>query len=79
MSYEFFFNKNESKFYVLEWYKDSDAALAHMGLVNEMLGKILEVSKVARFEIFGNASDALIEGLTPLGAQFFTHCGGFTR
>jgi quinol monooxygenase YgiN len=79
LSYEFFFNKDESKFYVLEWYKDSEAALNHMGIVKEYLSKLLEVSQVTRFEIFGNASEKLVEGLTPLGAQFFTHWGGFTR
>ena len=79
LSYEFFFNNDESQFYVLEWYKDSEAALGHMGLVNETISKLLEVSQLTRFEIFGKASEKLVQGLTPLGVQFFKHWKGFTR
>ena len=79
LSYEFFFNNDESKFYILEWYKDSEAALAHMGIVKDPLSRLLEVSQGTRFEIFGNASDKLVQALTPFGAQFFKHWGGFTR
>ena len=79
LSYEFFFNHDESRLYAVEWYKDSDAALAHLGIVGKILPKLLEVARVNRFQIFGNPSEGLVQALDPLGIQIITHWDGFTR
>ena len=79
LSYEFFFNGDESKMYAVEWYKDSAAVMSHMGLVGDTPNQLLEAAPVSRAEVFGNASDELIEAFAPFKAQYYRHWGGFTR
>lgn len=79
LSYEYFFDESESEFYALEWYKDSAAVLTHMGIVGETLNKLLETVQITRAEVFGNASDELIEAFVPFSAKVFRYWGGFTR
>ena len=79
LSYEFFFNKDESRLYAVEWYKDSWAVLAHLGIVGDALNQLLEAAPMSRAEVFGNASAELIEAFAPFKAKFYKHWGGFTR
>ncbi len=79
LSYEFFFNDDESKLYSIEYYKDSEAVLVHMGIIGDLFPKLAEVAPMVRGEIFGNASGELIKALAPLGPKFFKHWGGFSR
>ena len=43
LQYDWFFNEDESKCVVRETYADSDAVLTHLGLVGDLLGRIIEV------------------------------------
>ena len=79
LSYEFFFNDDESKLYALEWYKDSEAVLSHLEIVGEILNQLLAVSQPTRFEVFGSPSDELVEALAPFSPKVLNHWGGFTR
>jgi quinol monooxygenase YgiN len=79
LSYDFFLNGGESTIYVVEWYRDSEAVLAHLGTVADILPKLLDVAQVTRFEVFGNPSEALVQDLAPLGPRVVTHWDGFTR
>ena len=79
LSYEFFFDEAETKLYAVERYIDADAALAHLGLVAEILPKLLEVAQVNRFQVFGNPSEGLVQALAPLGVQVLEYWNGFSR
>ena len=53
--------------------------LAHLENVKPILGKILEISRLARLDVFGNPSDEAITALKGLGAHINLHFDGFTR
>ena len=79
LSFEVFFNDDESKAYVLEWFKDSEAFLAFLGAIEKELGLLLAVVQPTRLQCFGDASDALKQAITPFGATFYKHWAGYTR
>ena len=79
LSYEFFLNDTGSELYALEWYKNSAAIMTHMGIGGETLNQLLGTIQITRAEVFGNASDELIEAFEPFNAKFFKHWDGFTR
>jgi quinol monooxygenase YgiN len=79
LSYEFFFNDTGSEMYAMEWYKDSAAVMTHMGIGGETLNQLLGTIQITRAEVFGNASDELIEAFEPFKAKFTKHWDGFTR
>ena len=59
--YDWFFNEDESKCVVRETYADSDAVLTHLGLVGDLLGRIIEAGGGIEIEVFGDPSDALLK------------------
>ena len=79
LSYEWFFNDDESKCYLLEWYKNSEAVLAHLENIGDLLGSLVEISSTNRLEIYGDPSEALRQTLEPFGAKIHTHWHGITR
>jgi quinol monooxygenase YgiN len=61
IGYRWYFNSDESKCYLLEQYPDTEALLPHLASVQQILQKLLEVSKITRFEVFGHLnSDSLL-------------------
>ncbi len=79
LSYQFYFNDDESRCYALEFYKDSEAVFAHLENVAEVTPRALEVSQIIRVEIFGNVSDELREAVSALNPQINKHWDGITR
>lgn len=79
LNYEFFFNDDETKFYAIELFRDSEAVLTHLQRASDIIPKILEVAELTRFEIYGNATEALRDAMAPFGAKMFGHWAGFTR
>lgn len=77
--YEFFFDDHESKFHAIESFQDSDGVLRHLERCGEAVTKVLEISDLTRFEIYGNASEALRDALAPFGAKIVPTWAGFTR
>lgn len=79
MGYHWYFNDNESKCYLTEWYADGNGILAHHGNIGEILGKPLEVSTITRFELFGDLNEEVAKGLEPkrgtFGNQVFRSLG----
>jgi hypothetical protein len=47
--------------------------------VGPALGELLKVSKITRFDVFGNLSPAAKESLQAAGAQTYSFWEGFTR
>jgi hypothetical protein len=79
LSYELYLSKDGSQCHVAETYRDSDAVMAHLGNIGEILGSVLEVAPLTRFKLYGNPSDEVRQALEPLGTQFFDEFSGFAR
>lgn len=80
-SYQWYFNDDETKCIITEWYSDPEAALAHLNGegARKLLPKLLEVSEITRLEIYGDPGKEAQKRLEELGAQTFHFFTGFTR
>jgi quinol monooxygenase YgiN len=73
LQYDWFFSPDESKCIVRETYVDSNAVLAHMGNVGELLGQLLGLADF-KLEIYGKMSEELqnaAAGLNPKVYSFY--------
>src|ERR671939_2222018 len=61
INYQFYLNRDETKCIVYETYRNSKAVFAHInGIASQrILPKIFDVSKITRFEVYGNPSEEL--------------------
>jgi len=81
LDYQFYLNRDQTKCIVHETYTNSGAALAHNNSVasQTVLPKIFSISKINRFEVYGNPSEELqkvLRGFNPLTYSPFI---GFRR
>jgi len=81
IDYRFYLNREGTKCIVHETYANSEAALTHNNSVasQTILPKIFSISKVSRFDAYGNPSEELQKVLTSFGAQTFNLFAGFSR
>jgi quinol monooxygenase YgiN len=79
LSYEWFLSDDESKCYVVQRYRDSEAILAHLGNIADLSGRLHEVAPLTGLMIFGSPSDELRQALDPVGPKIFEHWNGVTR
>jgi quinol monooxygenase YgiN len=81
IDYQFYLNKTETKCLVHETYVNSEAALAHNSSVasQTILPKIFSVSKISRFDVYGNPNKELQRMLTSLHPQTYNLFAGFSR
>jgi quinol monooxygenase YgiN len=79
LNYQFYFNKDATKCYSIEWYQDSDAVLRHLDSVAEVAGSLFEVCATTRFEIFGNPSTILLDAFKASSPNTYTPWDGFSR
>ena len=79
INYEFYLNKAQTSCVVNETYANSEAALAHLKgvAIQTILPKILNISKITRFDVYGEPSEELQKVLTSLGAQAYNLLAGF--
>ena len=73
LQYVWFFSPDNSECVVRETYADSNAVLAHMGNVGELLGQLFGMSDF-ELEIYGNPSEELqnaAAGLNPKVYSFY--------
>lgn len=80
-SYQWFFNDDETKCVVTEWYSNQEAALAHLNEegATKILPKLLETADVTRLEIYGDPGKEVKERLEKFGAKNFNFFAGFAR
>ena len=66
---------------VNEVYKNSEAALAHTkGIASQtILPKIFNISRITRFDVYGDPSEKLQKVLNTFGAQLYNLFTGFSR
>lgn len=79
LSYEWFLSNDESKCYVVQIYKDSQAVMAHLGNIADLMGPFHEVAPLTGLMLFGSPSDELRQTLEPVGVKIFEHWNGVTR
>jgi hypothetical protein len=79
--YSFYLNKSEISCVVNETYANSEAALAHAkGVASQtILPKIFKISRITRFDVYGDPSEELQKALTSFGAQAYNLFAGFSR
>jgi quinol monooxygenase YgiN len=85
--------KNESRMLAYEWYVSvdgtkcallqtlagSDAVMAHLGNVGELLGPLHETVVITGFKVYGNPSSEVREAYGQFGPQYFERFRGFAR
>jgi quinol monooxygenase YgiN len=80
LSYHTFITEDGARVHFYERYKDSAAALFHVGRFGEhFASRILALSSVTRFEIYGSPSEELKRTTDGFGAAYFTEVAGFAR
>ena len=81
IDYQFYLNKDETECIVHETYANSEAVLAHNNSVasQTILPKIFSVSRIAKFDVYGNPSEELQKALTSFSPQTYNLFAGFSR
>jgi len=76
LQYDWFFNSGETECVVSEIYVDSNAVLAHLGNVGELLGQLLSMSDFEG-EIYGSMSEELKHALAGMNVKLYSFYQGF--
>jgi quinol monooxygenase YgiN len=71
LQYDFFLSDDQAESLVLERYRDSDAALAHIANIGETMGELLETC-VFSADVFGTPSPELAKGLEGLDVRVYS-------
>ncbi len=81
MRYQFYFDSSEIKCVVYETYANSDAVFAHNnGIASQtILPKIFNISRISKFEVYGNPSEELQKVLTSFNPKTYSLFTGFRR
>jgi quinol monooxygenase YgiN len=81
LAYEWCLSPDRQRCRLFEAYTDADAVLAHLTgpVVQTLVPRLLETSKVSGFEVYGNPGPAAAELLAGLGAEIFKPWQGFSR
>ncbi len=85
LDYQWYFNADNTVAYLRERHTSSESMLFHIENIGDLLGELLQVSKITRFEIFGNTSDQARRTFEEVGKQtgftpvFLPHYSGFAR
>jgi hypothetical protein len=74
LQYDYLLSADESTCVVLEKYDDSDAFLAHVVNLGEILGQMLAISEIAP-EVYGNPSEALVNATAELNPTVYSYLG----
>jgi quinol monooxygenase YgiN len=81
LAYEFYLDATQKQCRLIEIYSDSDAALLHSQgrVVQELVPKLLAVSAITGFSVYGDLKTDAAELLSQMGAQLFKTWRGFNR
>jgi quinol monooxygenase YgiN len=61
LQYDWFFNDDETTCVVRETYANSDAILAHIANMGDLIGKLADLGGGLEIEVFGDPSPELVE------------------
>jgi hypothetical protein len=76
--YQWYFNKDQSKSYLVEEYPNAAAVRVHVLHVGMAIPRLLKISKISNSTVLGKLNIAQ-EALTVVGAQHFGYWNGLTR
>jgi quinol monooxygenase YgiN len=81
LSYRFYFDRNQTNCIVHEIYANSEAVFAHSNslALQRILPKIFGLSRISKFEVYGNPSKKLQKILTGFSPETYNLFTGFTR
>jgi quinol monooxygenase YgiN len=81
IGYQFYLNNSETKCIVSETYANSEAVFTHRnGVASQtILPKIFNVSRISRFDVYGNPSEELQKVLTSFSPETYHLFAGFIR
>jgi quinol monooxygenase YgiN len=73
LSYEWFLSSDRRRCRLVETYLDADALLAHFNgpVVQQMVPKLIEQSRLERFEVYGDPGPEAQAMLAGFGAEVF--------
>jgi quinol monooxygenase YgiN len=74
-SYEWYLNADRTECLVLEVYNDSNAVLAHVGNLGDLLGHLMSVSDLT-IEVCGDPSPELRQVGASVGAKLYAYMQG---
>ena len=76
LHYDWYFSEDETRCEVHEVYADSDAMLAHIANVADLLGPMVELGGGLEAKVFGSPSPELVEALAPFEPAMYSHFQG---
>jgi len=81
IGYQFYLDSSETKCIVSETYANSEAVFAHRNSVasQTILPKIFNVSRISRFQVYGNPNEELQKVLTSFNPEIYSLFTGFNR
>jgi quinol monooxygenase YgiN len=81
LSYDWYFGNDGKSCRLVETYADADAMLSHMmgPVVQNLVPKLLGVSSLAGFEVYGEPGTSATEMLKGVGAEIFQYWSGLKR
>lgn len=78
-SYEYFLSDDESKGFVVQTYKDSEAVMAHLENIADLATPFHEIAPLSGLTIFGSLSDESSKALEPVNPRIYEHWNGVSR
>ncbi len=81
LGYEFYLSSDRKHCHLIEDYKDAEAVEAHMqgAAVKEFVPKLLEISSLRSFHVYGDPGAKAARGLAEMGAEIFSFWLGLGR
>jgi quinol monooxygenase YgiN len=79
LRYQCYFNKDQSRSYLVEEYPNAAAVRVHVIHVGLILPKLLKISKISSSTVLGKLNIVAQEALTVLGAEHFDYWNGLAR
>lgn len=81
LGYEWYLSRDRKRCHLVEDYKDAGAAQAHIEspVVRELVPKMLEVSSLESFHVYGDPGPKAAEALAGIGAEILQYWHGLER
>ena len=71
LQYDWFFSQDESRCVVRETYVSSEAILAHLAMVGDVLGRLVDAGGGLEVELFGDPSPELLQAAEPFNTKVY--------
>ena len=76
VQYDWFFSEDQTTCEVREVYADSEAMLAHIATVGDVLGPLVDLGGGLEADVFGSPSAELADALAPFNPTLHAHFQG---